>query len=238
MRNVYLLSILIFHSYFILAQESENIKAKINLFQKDIFIMIDAVVVNNNHIYKNKLSYHLLSLKKNNNSKTYTKEDRFGDFTLVPNEKKTIITLKLNIEPNQELKVYLFIKDQKQLIAQDSVKINEIINILKTNNIQEDEIEIKGLVVENVKTKIGIDFYDIFYQKYNRSGAKHSFVININEKPFMGGRGSLVSIEIDDKKIFEFQARPDEELLQKAADHVLILIKNYSKNRNTFERIY
>lgn len=238
MRNVYFIFILIFQSYFVFAQETENINAKINLFQKDIFVMIDAVVENSDHIYKNQLSYHLLSLKRNSNSQNYTKEDRFGEFTLLPNEKKIITSLKLNIEPDQELKVYLFIKNNEQLIAQDSVKINEIIDILKTTSLQEDDIEIKGLVVENVKTPIGKDFYDFFYQKYNRSGAKYSFVININEKPFMGGRGSLVSIEIGDDKIFEFQARPDEELLQKAADHVLILIENYSKNRNTFEKVY
>jgi hypothetical protein len=63
-------------------------------------------------------------------------------------------------------------------------------------------------------------------------------VININEKPFMGGRGALISIEIGDDKIFEFQARPDEEMLQKAADYTLRLIENYSKTRNTFEKVY
>ena len=66
----------------------------------------------------------------------------------------------------------------------------------------------------------------------------YSFVINILEKPFIGGRGALVSVEIDDKKIFEFQARPDEEMLQKAADYALKRIENYNKTRNTFEKIY
>jgi len=238
MRYAYLLSVLIFQFNFVSAQETENITAKINLFQKDIFVMIDAIVENSNHIYKNKLNYHLLSLKKDIHSKTYTKEDRFGEFNLLPNEKKTITSIKLNLDPGHQLKVYLFIRYDQQLIAMDSVKINETVEILKTTAIQEDEIEIKGLVVENVKTIIGKNFYDIFYQKYNQSGVKYSFVINVLEKPFIGGRGALVSIEIDDKKIFEFQARPDEEMLQKAADYTLKLIENYSKTRNTFEKIY
>jgi hypothetical protein len=63
-------------------------------------------------------------------------------------------------------------------------------------------------------------------------------VININEKPFLGGRGALVSIEIGDDKIFEFQARPDEEMLQNAAAYSLKLIENYSKTRNTTEKVY
>ena len=238
MRQAYILFVLILSSNFVSGQETRKIQAKINLFQKDIFVIIDAVIENNDYIYKNKLNYHLLSLKKEVNSKTYTKEDRYGEFNLLPNEKKIITSIKLNMDPGHQLKVYLFIKNDKQLIAMDSVKINETVEILKTTAIQEDEIEIKGLVVENVKTKIGKDFYDIFYQKYSRSGTKYSFVINILEKPFIGGRGALVSIEIDDKKIFEFQARPDQEMLQKAADYTLKLIENYSKTRSTFEKIY
>ena len=126
----------------------------------------------------------------------------------------------------------------EESIAKDSVKINEVVEILQTTSIREDEIEIIGLVVENVKTKIGKDFYDFFYQKYNASGAQYPFVININEKPFIGGRGALVSIEIGDDKIFEFQARPDEEMLQNAAAYSLKLIENYSKTRNTTEKVY
>ena len=238
MQNSFLFFLLILQFQFVSAQKTENITAKINLFQKDIFVMIDAVVDNTDHIYKNKLNYHLLSLKKEANSKMYTKDDWYGEFNLLPNEKKTITSLKLNIESGQELKLYLFVRNNQQLIAQDSVKINEIVEILKTTAMLEDEIEIKGLVVENVKTIIGKNFYDIFYQKYNRSGVKYAFVININEKPFIGGRGALVSIEVDDKKIFEFQAKPEEEMLQKAADYTLKLIENYSKTRNTFEKKY
>ena len=130
MRQAYLLFVISFH--FVSAQETENIQAKINLFQKDIFVMIDAVVQNNNHIYKNKLNYHLLSLKKEANSKTYTKEDRFGEFNLLPNEKKTITSLKLNMDSGHQLKVYLFIKDGKQ-------------NLIKSVGSSSDELEIIAL---------------------------------------------------------------------------------------------
>lgn len=216
-----------------------HVEAKINLFQKDIYAKIDAVVQNNNHIYKHELNYTLLSLKKNKGEKSFKKDQRFGNFSLLPNEKKTIATFKINISPDELLKVYLFIRDGEQLIASDSVTINETLDILKTDRIEEDDIEIKGLVVENVKTKIGKDFYDIFYQKYNRSGNKYSFVININEKPFLGGRGALISVEIGDDKILEFQARPNDEMLEKAADYALVKIEAYNKNRkNMFEKEY
>lgn len=220
------------------AQETESVRAKINLFQKDIFVQIDAVVENGAHIYEQKLNYQLLLLRREVNTKSYDKDERHGEFQLLPNEKKTVLSYKFNIEENQELKAYLFIRDKDKLIAKDSVKINQVVELLQTTSIKEDEIEIIGLVVENVKTKIGKDFYDVFYQKYNTSGAKYPFVISINEKPFLGGRGALVSVEIGDDKIFEFQARPDEELLENAAVYTLKLIENYSKTRNTTEKTY
>lgn len=219
------------------AQDSESLKAKINLIQDDIFVKIDAVVENTDHLYNKKLNYYLLILKKKGSSKSYAKSDQQGYFEILPNEKKTISSLRINIEKDQVLKVYLFIKDQSNVIAQDSVSINEINEILKTNFINEVDIEITGLVVENVKTKIGKDFYDFFYQKYNRSDVKYSFVINVNEKPFIG-RGSIISIEIEGDKIFEFQAKPDDELLNNTAEYTLKLIANYSKNRTTYEKKY
>lgn len=238
MRKLLFLMTSLFQFCVINSQNIENIKAEINLFRKDIFVMIDAVVENNDHIYKDALSYHLLTLKRVGNSNSYEKEEQSGSFNILPNQKKTITTTKLTIEPNQEVKIYLFIKNNGNLLSQDVIIINEIESILQTTSIEEDEIEIKGLVVENVKTKIGKDFYDVFYQMYNSSGAKYSFVINVNEKPFIGGRGSLVSVEIGSDKIFEFQARPDEDLLKKAATYTLTLIENYNKNRKNYEKIY
>ena len=219
-------------------KEAQDVKAKINLFQNDIFVQIDAVVKNGAHVYEKKLSYQLLLLHRQVGTKSYEKNERRGEFELLPKEEKTIVSYKFNIEENEELKAYLFVRDKDKLIAKDSIKINEVVEILQTTSIKEDEIEIIGLVVENVKTKIGKDFYDFFYQKYNGSGTKYPFVININEKPFLGGRGALVSVEIGDDKIFEFQARPDEEMLQNAAAYALKLIENYSKTRNTTEKVY
>ncbi|NOZ47258.1 MAG: hypothetical protein GXO79_10835 [Chlorobi bacterium] len=46
------------------AQDSESLKAKINLIQDDIFVKIDAVVENTDHLYNKKLNYYLLILKK------------------------------------------------------------------------------------------------------------------------------------------------------------------------------
>ncbi|MGB5244781.1 MAG: CsgE family curli-type amyloid fiber assembly protein, partial [Lutimonas sp.] len=98
-------------------------------------------------------------------------------------------------------------------------------------------IEINGLVVENTKTKMGKDFYDYFYQRYLQEGASFSFIIHINEKPFPG-RGSLISIEIEDKTIVEFQARPDQEFIEGAAKYSMAKVIEYSKNKKEIPKVY
>ncbi len=222
-----------------LAGPNDNpMMAKIILERNDIFVQVNAVVENSAHLFKNELSYQLLLLKRAGTSNSYQKEEHTGEFTILPNEKKSVAQLKLSLNNSEEVKVFLFVREGKTLLAQDVIIINDVEEIYRNTSITEEQIAIKGLVIDEVKTKIGKDFYDIFYQKYLQSGEQYSFIININEKPFIGGRGSLVSVQIGDHKLFEFQARPDEDLLKQAADYSLTLIKNYNQNNKNYEKIY
>lgn len=238
MQKVIIVLIIIFSFFSVTAQENETANAKILVFQNDIFVKVDAIIENTDLIYDDELNYLLVILIKNPNSNKVEKHEQKGEFTVTPNEKKVLTTLELNIESNQELTVFLYIKIKERLISSDVKVINEVVSELETNKLEEDEIEIKGLVVENVKTVIGKNFYDVFYQKYSSTGVQYPFVIDINEKPFIGGRGSLISIDVGDDNIFEFQARPDEELYIKVSNYALKLIDNYNKNRSTYEKIY
>lgn len=219
------------------AQEQEALQARLNVVREDIFVLIEALVENNAYIYNDKLNYHLLTLKKQSQTRQYEKSDRYGDFTLLPNENKVVTSIKINLEEEQELKIYLFVKEGKRLVAQDSVKINEVVDLLKTTYLKEVEIEIKGLVVENTKTKFGKDFYDAFFQLYLRKGMNYPFVININEKPFPG-TGSLIAVEVEDQTLIEFQTRPDQEYLEKAAEYAMERVDNYNKHRKSTEKVY
>ena len=219
------------------AQEDKLVQARLNISREDIFVNIEGIVENNSHVFNNKLTYQLLTLKKLAQEVKFEKNDRFGEFTLLPNENKTVATLKVNLEEEQELKVYFFVRDQKNLIAQDSLVINEVVDLLKTTVMREIDIEIKGLVVETTKTKMGKDFYDFFYQLYLREGSDYSFIITIEEKPFFG-TGSLISVIVEDQTIFEFQARPDVEMLEGAAKYALVRVNEYNKNRQNVPKVY
>ena len=227
--------LLLLLSPFIYSQQ-ENISAKINVFSEDIFIGVDLIVENNNFIYNDKLKAFFFTLTEQSKGH-YIRDSDMYEFSILPNERKIIATKKIITDPSKEIKLYLFIRaNDSTIIAEDVAIINNKVN--KINNDIDDGIEIIGLVTDNVKTRFGKDFYDIFYQYYTKTGIKYSFVINIEEKPSFGGRGSLISIKVGDDKIFEFRASPNEELFKKVSLHTLKLLDKFDKERKLITNYY
>lgn len=226
---------LLFCTTYVNAQLSEYVAGKINVLEIDNFIIVKAHVENSELTFKNNLDYNLVGLKKGA-SGNYSSNRQSGEFSLKPQESKDVSELRLSIESDEEIKVYLFIKHEDVLVSIDSLlilppgekdKINE--------NVDEGEFAITGIVVDDVITKMGKDFHDYFYQAYLTSGIKYPFIIYIKEKPYLG-RNSIVSIEVDDRKIYEFMTRPDEEFLKSAVKQTLQNISQYAKQRKLLLR--
>ncbi|SNR73932.1 Curli assembly protein CsgE [Lutibacter agarilyticus] len=226
---------LLFSTVTIKAQLSEYVVGKINVVEIDNFIIVKAHVDNSELIFKNNLTYNLVGLKKSV-SGNYSSNRQSGEFSLKPQESKDVSELRLSIQSDEEIKVYLFIKHEDILVSKDSLLILPTEKKEKKNEVvNEGEFVITGIVVDDVITKMGKDFHDYFYQAYITSGIKYPFIINIKEKPYLG-RNSIVSIEVDDRKIYEFMPRPDEEFLKSAVKQTLQNINQYAKQRKLLLR--
>lgn len=213
----------------VIVHSQNDINAKIITQTADNLIDIKGVAQNVDVTYKEGLTYLLFSLKKGIDG-NYSKNSQSGEFSLSPSEEKELSKLKINIQKGETCKVFLFIKKDNKLISKDSTLILSAETAETKNYVNEGDIEINGLVIEDVKTKLGKDFYDYFYQKISTSGSQYNFIINISEKPSIG-IGSKISIVIDDRTIFEFMTRPDDEYLQAAANEALRYIGIYSNQR-------
>jgi curli production assembly/transport component CsgE len=88
------------------------------------------------------------------------------------------------------------------------------------------EIEIGNLVLDQTLTKIGHDFYALFYGQWDPPPGLSEFTVIIREKP---GRGTstLVSIEINDNALVELPLSPNYEALEEAAAYSLTLATDY-----------
>jgi curli production assembly/transport component CsgE len=91
------------------------------------------------------------------------------------------------------------------------------------------DLEIDGLIVDETVTKTGRTFYDIFHMQWEAPIGVKNFSITIKEKPARGNF-SLLSVEVNEESIFEYQLQPRYEMIEEAANYVVSLVYDYLVN--------
>lgn len=212
------------------SQVNEKTVGKINLLEVDNFIIVRAQVSNEEPLFKNNLNYNFVALKKST-SGNYSSNKQSGEFSLKPEESKSVSEIRLNIEKGEEIKVFLFIKQEDLLVSRDSLVIlSSEQQTIDQKVVKEEEFVLKGIVVDELITKLGKDFHDYFYQGYRATGVLYPFIITLKEKPYFG-RSSVVTVEADDRVIYQFMTKPDEEFLKSAVRQTLQNLSQYSRQR-------
>lgn len=211
-----------------------NITPSIEVNQVENMISLKAFVLNNDEVIHD-LNYLLIAIKKTE-SNNLSNNKQEGQFVIAAYEKKNLSELRLNISKGDEIKSYLFIRDEinNKLIAKDSVLINykekdsedEISSKTEAVFLKEDFV-IKGLVIDQTKTKFGRDFFDYFYSAYNLMNEKYPFVTTITEIPSIG-RTSIIQIEDRDKLLHSFRVEPKEEYIKMQVDFTLKRLNQYN----------
>jgi len=213
-------------------QEKSEISSKIESNFIEGQLTLKATASNQTTAYR-ELNYLFVSIKKSK-SGNLSNNKQSGKFTLKPDETKTLSQMSVNIQKNDALKVFLFIKEEEtdKPVSKDSLEINANMFQDKITNINENEIfELKGITIDQTKTKVGKDFYDLFYLEYSKLPEKISSVITIDETPTMG-RGSQISIGLEDRTLYSFIANPSEDYLSEQATlSVKIILDYYRKKR-------
>lgn len=86
-----------------------------------------------------------------------------------------------------------------------------------------------GIVTDDTKTKMGKDFYDLYYYYYNDNKINAKKIVTIGEE-LSFARNTKIIVSIDNEVIYEFLARPDEEFLKAAAQESVYATFLYLKN--------
>ncbi|SDJ67807.1 curli production assembly/transport protein CsgE [Chryseobacterium jejuense] len=233
-----LLSILSLNTFFVFlsimtyGQEDKKVSAKIESTTLENQIRIKAVVVNNTAVYK-ELNYLLISIKKGNGG-NLSNNQQSGKFSVNPNQVKILSEISVNLEPKDALKAFLYIRDEesKALVAKDSLELNSDLFKKKTAKAEDDAVyELKGLTIDETKTKVGKDFYDMFYIQYSQLPDKSSSAVTISELPLRGTSGQI-NIQMDDKIIYSFITNPGEDYLKEQLASSLKYIKEFTAKKN------
>ncbi|WP_228452287.1 curli-like amyloid fiber formation chaperone CsgH [Chryseobacterium sp. c4a] len=235
MKSLSILSLVTFFVFLSIlgyGQEDKKVTARIESSMLENQIKMKAVIVNNTAVYK-ELNYLLISIKKGSGG-NLSNNQQSGKFSINPNEVKVLSEISVNLETQDALKAFLYVRDEqsKVLVAKDSLELNSDLFKKKTAKIEDDAVyELRGLTIDETKTKVGKDFYDMFYIQYSQLPDKSSSAITISELPLRGTSGQI-NIQIDDKIIYSFMTNPGEDYLQEQLAFSLKYIKEFTAKKN------
>lgn len=99
----------------------------------------------------------------------------------------------------------------------------------------DENLEIDGLIIDRTKTKLGHDFYQLFYSQWEAPYGISGYDIIISEKP-MPGRGSLVQVTVKGTLIFNRRLTPRYAEIEKTADLAVQVTLNYLYNYENYQR--
>ncbi|MBK0369173.1 CsgE family curli-type amyloid fiber assembly protein [Flavobacterium agrisoli] len=88
----------------------------------------------------------------------------------------------------------------------------------------------RGIISDDTKTRMGKDFYDKYYYKYNDIGINAAQIIVITEE-YSFARNTKITITIENETVYEFLTRPDDEFLEAVSDEAINATYYYLKEK-------
>lgn len=229
----YLISTLfILLSVSVYGQEDKKIVAKIESEVVEKQLKIKALITNNSTTYQ-ELNYLFVSIKRGGNGNLSNNKQN-AKFSINPGETKTLSEMNINLDKKDAMKAFLYIRDEQtqKLITKDSLEINQNFFNKKVSTVEKEEaFELRGLTFDETKSKVGKDFYDLFYMEYSQLPDKGNSAVTISELPMRGTSGQI-NIQIDDKVIYSFITNPNEDFLKEQLTNTLRYIKDFNAKKN------
>jgi len=91
------------------------------------------------------------------------------------------------------------------------------------------DLEIGEMIFDETITKVGRDFYELFFNSWNNPTEIKDFSMTISEKP-MPGIGTQITVTIDDREILKQFVRPNQEMIEMLAEYTVSLASQYLLN--------
>ncbi|MEN2434181.1 CsgE family curli-type amyloid fiber assembly protein [Weeksellaceae bacterium A-14] len=214
---------------FFAQEDSVVVIPNIEKTEMEDMVSLKALATNSSKSYQ-ELDYLFIAIKRGN-SGNLSNSRQSGKFTLAPSETKKISEINIRLDKSDALKSFLYLRNEQsdKLIAKDSLEINP--KELKKNfpnNTEDNLYELKGLTIDETKTKIGKDFYDLFFIDYSNLKDKADSPVTIAELPTRGTT-TQISILMDDRTLYSFVSNPSEDYLRENAKLVIRIINDYIK---------
>lgn len=97
------------------------------------------------------------------------------------------------------------------------------------------DMMIDGLIIDETRTKMGRDFYEVFFSNWDAPEGARNFTLTIKELP---GRAtsSFISIEVNDQEIMELPLQPRYDVIEEMAKYAVARCYEYFANYEQIQR--
>ena len=86
----------------------------------------------------------------------------------------------------------------------------------------DDGPTITGLVTDETRTKVGRDFYDAFYDRWQSPDKDFYYTVVVSEQP-MPSLGTRVVVRLNQNVVFQTRLQPRSEMVERAAHRAVVL---------------
>lgn len=233
MVAIHFRTICIFFMFNVLFGYSQNfnkdIKPKIEVEEIENTLSATGTVENLKSEFRN-ISFKMTVFKKNKLNSSRSDNSQEGRATLEPIQKVSLSKTQVNRGKDDQIIILLLIYDEDNtIIGKDRVVFGGEEETKVTVLKPKDGLEMIGIVSNETKTKLGSDFYDMFYSEFSKVNIKSQKIILVQEELTLG-RTTKITVAVDNDVIEEFIARPDEDFLKYMAETSAGKIFKYFKN--------
>lgn len=208
----------------------KEVIAKIEIEQVENILFIKGTVENLKPEYKS-IYYKLTVFKNNRLNGNNSKNSQDGRVILNPQQKVALSKTQINESKDDTIILLLVIFDENNaVIGKDRIEIGVDGKEDKDlKNQPKDGLELKGIVSNDTKTKLGNDFYELFYTEYSKLKLGVNKIVVIQEE-LTFGRTTKILVVIDGETIYEFISRPDQDYLKFMSEYISAEVFKYFKN--------
>ena len=224
---------------------NEQVEAKAVVKTRGEFFDITAIALNKTAFSKS-LRYELSTFKNAQPGQSGAKSTSEGFFVLEPQEQKILSRQSLNAEEGQRVIVLLLLYEDEKIVGKDRVLINglegeeDLAPLIVENmgdrseNQNPDVAMLRGLVLENTKTKPGRDFYKMFYSLYTANNINAEKIVHVEEELAIGGN-TQIRIRVEDDVIAQFIVNPRSDYLQQLAESCIARVRQHFARLQRYE---
>ena len=168
--------------------------------------------------------------KKNKLNSNSSKNAQDGRVILDPQQKVILSKTQINESKDDQIIILLIIYDENNaIVGKDRIEIGIDDESKVGETKPKDGLEMMGIVSNDTKTKLGNDFYELFYKEYTKLKLNSSKIVAVQEE-LTFGRTTKIMVLVDGEVINEFISRPDEDYLKYMAETASSDVFKYFKN--------